>query len=166
MIIRRLLVADATIYKAICIEATEEAPTTMNSTVEEEIGRPLGHFQAKLSGPDCIIFGAFDAGQLVAITGLRRDPGVKMRHTVVLGPVYVRPAYRRRGMAKQLLDAALDFIGRIAEASQVKLAVHTDNIPAQCLYASYGFRTYGSDPQVIHVGDAFFDEYLMVLTLK
>jgi len=57
----------------------------------------------------------------------------------------VGPACRRRGVATQLVRAALDY-ARNAGASQTYLEVRASNEAAIALYARFGFRACGRRP--------------------
>jgi ribosomal-protein-alanine N-acetyltransferase len=59
--------------------------------------------------------------------------------------VAVRQEYRRRGVAKTLLDAALDEAARRG-AKAAFLEVRAGNSPAQALYARCGFKMTGRRP--------------------
>jgi GNAT superfamily N-acetyltransferase len=65
-------------------------------------------------------------------------------NTWEIGDVAVLPAYRRRGIARDLIQASLEFIrsrgGRIAT-----LEVISGNLPAQRLYERLGFEPYGGE---------------------
>ncbi len=54
----------------------------------------------------------------------------------------VDPGYRRRGIGRQLLQAALDR-ATAAGAQAVTLEVRVSNAPAIALYRSFGFRQVG-----------------------
>ncbi|GAB4412451.1 MAG: hypothetical protein Kow00106_07070 [Anaerolineae bacterium] len=56
----------------------------------------------------------------------------------VIANVAVLPAYRRRGIARRLMRAALDFVAR--RHSFAVLQVEADNAAARALYTSLGFR--------------------------
>jgi len=59
-----------------------------------------------------------------------------------VGVVGVLPAYRRRGLARRLLEHTLEFL-RARDAERVVLAVIDGNVPAYALYQSLGFTHYG-----------------------
>jgi ribosomal protein S18 acetylase RimI-like enzyme len=65
-------------------------------------------------------------------------------NTWVIGDVAVLPAYRRRGIARELILATLRLVqsrgGKIAT-----LEVIEGNLPAQRLYKKLGFEAYGSE---------------------
>jgi ribosomal protein S18 acetylase RimI-like enzyme len=53
--------------------------------------------------------------------------------------LYVAPEHRRNGVARILLQHAIDD-ARVAGASRVSLQTETDNTPALTLYAAAGFQ--------------------------
>ena len=75
------------------------------------------------------------------------QPAVAIGRAVVTGDwvglsaVEVLPLHRRRGLARAVVDALLDW-GAEAGATKAYLQVTPANIPALSLYASYGFRTH------------------------
>lgn len=59
-----------------------------------------------------------------------------------MGGIYtlcVHPEYRRRGIARALLTAGLQYL-KDQGAAEVRLQTHPENIPALELYLRYGFR--------------------------
>lgn len=65
--------------------------------------------------------------------------GWPMSKAWILANVGVHPHYQRRGIARRLLDASLEMI-RKRGGKQVILQVGYDNIGAQRLYETHGFR--------------------------
>jgi ribosomal protein S18 acetylase RimI-like enzyme len=57
--------------------------------------------------------------------------------------LHVRPAHRRRGLGRVLLDLLTDDVTRSGHAV-LSLGVHRDN-PARCLYEAAGFTAGGKD---------------------
>ncbi|AXQ31446.1 GNAT family N-acetyltransferase [Solimonas sp. K1W22B-7] len=64
---------------------------------------------------------------------------VRARRTYTLNDLFVVPEARRRGVALRLLEAAAAF-GREQGAARLSLATALDNIPAQRLYESLGWK--------------------------
>ncbi|MBN1963353.1 MAG: GNAT family N-acetyltransferase [Anaerolineae bacterium] len=61
--------------------------------------------------------------------------------TWMIGNVAVLPAYRRRGIARQLVQASID-LARARGSEQIILDVLSGNVPAYSLYTSLGFEHY------------------------
>ena len=57
----------------------------------------------------------------------------------ILNDLFVRPAFRRHGVAHELLDAANE-LARETGALQLELATGNDNKAAQTLYESRGWK--------------------------
>ncbi len=79
-------------------------------------------------------------GRIVGNTTVSRIRG---RSTWVISNVAVLPAYRRRGIARRLMEAALEHV-RARGGHTVVLQVRHDNEPARHLYRSLGFHTVGA----------------------
>ena len=63
-------------------------------------------------------------------------------HGWMIGNVAVDPAWRRRGIARQLMQASLD-LAREHDADWIALQVRSDNAAAHDLYKSLGFEDTG-----------------------
>lgn len=79
-------------------------------------------------------------GQLAGLTIVQRRGSSDIW---VIGTVAVRPAYRRRGIARKLVSASLDLI-RQHGGKKAILSVIDGNLPAYTLYESLGFEHYDS----------------------
>ncbi|HYE92502.1 MAG TPA: GNAT family N-acetyltransferase, partial [Terriglobales bacterium] len=55
--------------------------------------------------------------------------------------IYVRPGYRRRGVATALMAAAEDFV-KAHGVRELRLAVIDRNVNARAMYVELGFRDY------------------------
>jgi ribosomal protein S18 acetylase RimI-like enzyme len=60
----------------------------------------------------------------------------------IIGNVSVLPEYRRRGIARQLVEACIEY-ARTRGAKSLVLQVLDGNVPAYKLYEDLGFETYG-----------------------
>ncbi|MBR5868546.1 MAG: ribosomal protein S18-alanine N-acetyltransferase [Clostridia bacterium] len=91
----------------------------------------------ELTKPEGIYFGAFDGQTLVGYVGMQSvlDEGYIMN-------LCVNPDYRRRGIARQLMDALLKGAEK-AELAFVTLEVRESNVPAISLYKSLSFEEVG-----------------------
>ena len=101
--------------------AVLSAPPTLDGFVWLEEGRIVGNLSLRTAFP-------------------RRSGGY------LIGNVVVHPDYRRRGIARRLMEAALEEVQR-KRGRWVGLEVRADNEAALRLYRSYDFREVG---QTIH----------------
>ena len=53
--------------------------------------------------------------------------------------MYVRPQFRRKGIGRALMEAALDY-GRLRGCREFHLLVDPSNVTAQAFYAVFGFQ--------------------------
>ena len=166
MDIRHLCEEHTQALKAIRVQAARESPAAIYPTATEESDKSLREFREKLAnGTYQIVLGAFEDGQLVGITGLKRERLEKLSHTAVLWGVYVLPDYRGRGIARRLVAAAVAVARTIPEVYQVKLCVCMGNQAARHVYEAEGFTWYGREPNVIRLGSHMFDEDLFILKI-
>jgi len=166
MTVRRLTEDDAELYRDLRLEGLRNVPTAFGSSYEESERRPLSAYAERLRPTeDTAVFGAFEQGSLVGSVGLFRESGLKERHKAMLWGMYVTPAARRTGVARQLVSSLIEAAGGMQGVLQVKLAVEGTNAAALALYRSFGFEVYGREPRALLVDGSYYDEDLMVLFL-
>jgi len=159
--IRRLLPADAPLYREIRLEALQRVPEAFGSTFEQECSQSLAQFEEVLTRTD--VFGAFRDGHLLGMAGYRTQVGAKKAHKGYLWGMYVRASARGTGVAKPLVEAVLAHARRHVEL--VQLSVVADNETAQRLYRSCGFVAYGHEVHSLKQGGRYYDEVLMAVAL-
>lgn len=163
--IRSLDVTDWEAFRQIRLQAIADSPSAVWPTHDEEAGRTVDELQARINMTATqVVFGAFSGGELAGIAGLRREPLAQVAHKAVLWGVFVNPALRKQGIARQLFAQILAH-ARVAGILQIQLCVNADNSNAKSLYQSLGFQSYGLEPRAMRVGDRFYDEEHMVLRL-
>jgi ribosomal protein S18 acetylase RimI-like enzyme len=161
--LRRLRRADAIEFRELRLEALREHPEAFGASWEEEQAQPETRFAERLENGH-VIGGRSDGGMLVGSTGIARLQGQKTRHIGSIWGMYVRPAARGKGLARLLLNAAIE------EAStslrSLRLSVESINHAAIRLYESVGFTRWALEVEALKVGDVFHDEILMRLELR
>ena len=105
--IRRLVPADATLYRDIRLEGLRRSPAAFGSTFEAEDPRPLAFFSERLGGLAAL--GAFHGSELVGIAGLLIREGQKEAHKGLLVGRYVRPSARNAGVGRRLVETIIEF---------------------------------------------------------
>lgn len=159
--IRRLMPADAPLYREIRMEALQQAPAAFGSTYEQECSQSLAEFEALLAKAD--VFGAFRGTDLLGMAGYRTQAGAKRAHKGLLWGMYVRASARGTGVARPLVEAALAHARERVEL--VQLSVVSDNEVAQRLYRSCGFVAYGHEVHALKQDGRYYDEVLMAAAL-
>ncbi len=159
--IRRLLAADACIYRDIRLEALLASPEAFSSAYETESAEPLASFAGRLQRST--VFGAFEGSDLVGIAGFFNQIGRKQAHKGVLWGMYVRSKARRAGIGRRLAETVIDHASRQVEL--IQLTVVSGNEPARRLYASLGFSEYGTERNALKHDGHYWDEVLMAKPL-
>jgi len=91
-------------------------------------------------------FVCMDGELLVGNVTLSEDREVPRQW--IMSNVAVRPAYRKRGIARELVRRSLAWIAS-RRGRRVRLQVRTDNLAAQTLYAGLGFRRYDTIAELL-----------------
>lgn len=163
LLIRRLVPADAVAFQALRLAALRESPSAFGSSYEEECDTPLAVIEARLApASGRHLFGAFDGAALGAIVVVGREEQRKARHKAFIRAMYVAPALRGRGVGRRLFAHALAFAATIDGVRQVTLSLTAGNAAALALYASFGFKVYGQEPDALCVDGVFYDDIHMV----
>ncbi|MBN3791192.1 GNAT family N-acetyltransferase [Burkholderia sp. Ac-20353] len=164
--IRLLDAADAALFQSLRLLAIETSPTSFLPTRDEQAALSVDEVVSRIRPtPELAVFGAFDGDALVGITGVRRDARVQVCHKATVWGVFVDPAYRRRGIAESLLDAAVAHADRAWQCVQLLLCVNAINEAARRLYLSKGFVRFGTEPRSLVVNGQYYDEEHMVKAL-
>jgi GNAT superfamily N-acetyltransferase len=162
LIVRQLTVSDVELLREIRLEGLRLNPEAFGSTFEDEHSAPLDKYLGWLANSQ--IFGAFESSQIVGIAAFGAFTGRKDSHKGWLRAMYVRPAHRRTGASRLLVQAVIDAARPRVELLQ--LSVVSDNLPALRLYQSFGFVQYGLETHALKQNGRYFDEIHMSLDLS
>lgn len=95
--------------------------------------------RARLENGESVIFLATSGSAAAGFTQLYPSfSSVAMAPVWILNDLFVAPAYRRRGVARSLLDAAAQH-AEATGAIHIELETQEDNHAAQQLYAAQGY---------------------------
>jgi len=161
--IRPIRADDIAAFKALRLEALRSDPGACGSDYHESLNAPESMWQERIQ-PSLDnagrIFLADTGDELAGMTGVVREKGAKVNHSAFIWGVYVRPAYRGRGIGEGLIRAAVEWCAQ-EKLRSVRLTVVTTNLSAIRCYQRCGFSETGMQPEVIRVGDTYHDELIM-----
>ena len=159
----QLTEADVEAYQRIRLHALEESPSAFTASHADEKSRAREEVAMRLAASSgSFVLAAWSDGQLVGTVGFVRSSGAKIDHRGYLWGVYVLPAFRGRGIGKELISRALQRAAAMPGLRRVHLSVTTTNAAALRVYESLGFTRYGEDAEALRVGETFYTDYLMV----
>ena len=165
--VRRLTRDDAAALARLRRESLERDPLAFGSSVDADPHGSEAAFRESLVRTDEVaVFGAFaDAGELVGMVGIGRAPRGKRRHKAGVWGMYVAKPWRRRGLARRLMELAVAQAREWPQVEELALSVTTAAPGARRLYESLGFRPWGTEPRAILFEGRYEDEVHLVLTL-
>jgi ribosomal protein S18 acetylase RimI-like enzyme len=159
--IRRVMPADAALYRIVRLEGLQHHPEAFSASFETERAQGDSFFADRLAGSE--VLGAFAKGELLGIVGLRVPPGLKEVHKGLLWGMYVRPQARQTGVGKRLVGSLLDAARPRIEL--VQLFVWEGNSAARRLYESFGFIEYGLERNAVKHEGTYYHMVLMAKSL-
>ncbi len=159
--VRQLLAADAAAFRDMRLEMLQVNPEAFGSTYEAESDKSVEQFATMLT--KSFVAGGFVDGQLAGVAGFYVLAGPKVSHRGNIWGVYVRGAFRGRGVGHAVISEILRHARTLVQ--QVHLTVVTENAGARALYERLGFAIYGTEPRALKVGDRYYDEHLMAYRL-
>ena len=159
--IRQLSPSDAASFRELRLEGLRLNPEAFGSTYDFEKDQLLERYIGWLT--NSVVFGAFQNSELIGTASFTQLSGQKDSHKGLLRAMYVRPAARRSGAGRQLVQAIIGHARPKVE--QLQLTVVSTNQPALRLYQTFGFRQYGLEKNALKHNNLYSDEILMSLDL-
>ncbi|AQZ15628.1 hypothetical protein BZL39_I03760 [Zygosaccharomyces parabailii] len=161
--IKRLTPEDAEQYHQIRLEGFRLQYREFRYSPEDEMSLPPGAIATRLQRD--FVVRAYMQDELIGIGGITRCAGFKLNHRAILWRMYVRPNYRRKGVANVVMDELLTYAHE-RNIERIILTVVSENVKAINFYKHYGFIPYGVDASAIKLrGGTYLDEVLMAHSL-
>jgi ribosomal protein S18 acetylase RimI-like enzyme len=167
MELRLLTADDAEAFWHLRLEMLRNDPQSFADSAEEHESTTVEAARTRLAANDPrrdFIVGLFEDDKLAGTAGFFRRPNKKESHKGHIWGVYVRPQSRGKGAGKALMLEIIRRARQIAGIEQITL-VASAKLPAQKLYQSVGFESYGIEPHSLKIGAEYVDDVLMVLFL-
>lgn len=146
------------------LEAYSLAPEAFTSSAAERERLPIEWWLKRVAAePEAQerVFGAFLGHELAGVAGLSFEQRERTRHKAMLFGMYVRPAARGRGIAKDLVEEILHQACHSPLTEVVQLTVTESNLAAMHLYSTCGFIPFGTEPLAVKTSDGFLTKVHM-----
>lgn len=168
MRISTITTADVVAYRALMLEAYEQAPDAFTTTATEREAEPESWWVKRIGCADGLAtsFGAWKGSTLVGTVSLAYSAKPKTRHSAMVLGMYVQPQERGKGVGLALLDAAIAAASARPEILSLTLTLTEGNAPALHLYRSVGFVAWGTQPQSIRTDSGLEGKVHMSLALS
>jgi ribosomal protein S18 acetylase RimI-like enzyme len=161
--VRRLEPNHFAIYREIRLEGLKNHPEAFSASWETESARPASWWAERLE-TNIVLGGWINDSPLAGVVGFRMNGTTKVRHKGTLWGMYVRPDARGTGLAASLVQHVIE-LGR-PFLQDILLTVVASNAAACRLYRAAGFEQYGLERHALKIGDTYYDEALMALSLR
>jgi ribosomal protein S18 acetylase RimI-like enzyme len=166
MTIRTLTPTDVKNYRVLRLAALQEQPPAFGTPAAKEEKLAIESVAARLQeSEDTYILGAFSDDILVGTIRFARFDEVNEKHRGFMAGLYVKPDWRRRGIARALATEVIIRSRQDAGLRRIHLTVVTAQDAAIQLYKSLGFCIYGTEHEAFSNQGLFYDEHLMDLVL-
>lgn len=167
MHLRLLTPDDAEAWWQLRLEMLRNDPESFADSAEEHETTTVEAARQRLAAGDPVenfVVGAFEDVNLVGTAGFFRRENDKERHKGHVWGVYVSPSQRGKGVGKALMLEITSRARQLNGLEQITL-VASAHLPAQKLYESVGFESYGLERRSLKIGTEYVDDVLMVLWL-
>lgn len=167
MILRALTANDATDYAELRLAALREHPEAYVTDIAEESALSLDDFQKRLADTSTAqTFGAFEGDKLIGIATLLCTTRIRQRFRATIVGMYVLPDYRRRGVAKRLLEVCVEQARSRPEIEEVSLCITVGNEAARKTYLAFGFQPEFVEPRYFKYDGKYYDLEWMGMKLR
>src|ERR1051326_1526826 len=164
MHLRLLTADDAEAWWHLRLEMLRNDPFAFADATEEHLATTVDTVRERLAASDPrknFVVGVFEQGNLMGTAGFFRRSNNKESHKGHVWGVYVSPELRGKGAGKALMLEIIRRAKEIEGLEQITL-VASAKLPAQQLYKSVGFESYGVEPHSLKIGTEYVDDVLMV----
>ncbi len=160
--------ADVAAYRALMLEAYEQAPEAFTTTAAEREAEPLSWWIKRIGSADGLAtaFGAWHDERLVGTVALEYSAKPRTRHAALVLGMYVKSQARGKGVGQALLRAAIAAASARTGMSCLNLTLTEGNAPALRLYGSLGFVAWGTQPQALRTPSGMKGKVHMSLDLS
>lgn len=157
-------------YRDLWLEALKETPEAFAADYTEQSTTPENIWRQRLRSvveeKDALMVFAKIGPKLVGMIGAYFDTNPKFRHIATIWGAYVKPEYRKQGVATDMANALLLKLKDRSEIKKVKTYAITNAHLAVNVYKNFGFDIIGISKEELRVDDKYYDVYIMEKILR
>lgn len=157
-------------YRDLWLEALQQTPEAFAADYETQKNVPDSVWKERLrevvKGQDAMMVFAKQNTKLVGMIGAYFDDNPKFQHIATIWGAYVKPEYRKQGVATRMAEILFAMIGDRKEIKKIKTYSITNGHLAVNVYQHFGFDIIGVSKAELRIGESFFDVYIMEKTLR
>lgn len=152
-------------YRDLWLEALQETPEAFFADYEDQKEQPdevwQRRFEAVQEAKDIIVIFAQSDDGPVGFLGAYIDENPKFNHIATIWGAYVHADFRKRGIAKRMMEEFLVEIKKRPHITKIKTYSVTSELMAVNAYKNFGFELIGISKDEMKVGDRYLNVYLM-----
>ena len=168
--IRELGPQDAAHFRALRQAAMQLDESGMIAVWDDWHAQPLSDIAEMLrqeqESLNDFILGAFEEGELIGMIGFFRPTKPTLGSKGHVWGTFLLPSWRGKGVAGQLLDELIRRARRLPNLMQIQITCGSHHKNSIALYQSRGFRIFATESNALRVGDRYYDELYMMLSLR
>ncbi len=166
IIYRKISASEIDLYHHIRLDCLKNYPDNFGVLYEEEVKANNFKFDKIIADKNATDFlmSAFSDADLIGTCGFIQEIRKKKNHIGVISGMYVMPAYKSKGIGKQLIQATISKAFENPEIEMITLAVAGSNTIAQNLYNKIGFKEYGRLPNYFKYKGEYETQVFMALS--
>ena len=143
----------------------QDTPEGFSASPQDEADLTSDDFALRCAPPEPgRTFGAFAGEMLIGMAAYLPERGEKTRHKATMAAVYIKPAWRKSGVGRALVEALVAHARAHRVILRCNAAMH--NLPARRLYHALGFVQYGIERDALLIDGRSYDEELLMLDLR
>ena len=121
------------------LRALKSHPGLYGSNYDRENAYDQARWQEVISNPDGAVFGLYDGGALIGITGVVKDRHNPDNDSAVFVMSYIEPSHRGRGLSRYLYEARIEWVKSRDDIRFILIGHRKGNEPSRRANQAYGF---------------------------
>lgn len=161
MEIVKLALSDWKEYKELRLDALKQDGEAFGDSFEESAELGDDEWKKELESSKSFMLVAREGKLAIAMAGAYQEDSEKMKHVAYIWGVYVKKAYRKKGVGQAIVKALIAEIAADRKIEKIDLNVSTGQLSAVRLYEKLGFEIAGTLHREMKVAGKYYDEYFM-----